>query len=73
MLNLTTEINELHETLPFRVGRAVARAALEDALKRVPDSNRRFLIDAIERLQSVSGTLYLAVPTLPTITQETLS
>ena len=56
VLNLTREANILDETLPCRVGRAVARASLDDALERVPDSNSRFLLDAIDRLPSISGT-----------------
>ena len=56
VLNLAREANMLDETLPCRVGRAVARTSLDDALKRVPESNRAFLVDAIDRLPSISGT-----------------
>lgn len=56
VLNLVREANMPDETLPCRVGRTVARTSLDDAIKRVPESNRRFLLDAIDRLPSISGT-----------------
>jgi len=56
VLNLTREASVLDESLPCRIGRSVARTCLDDALSRVPESNRGLLTDAIDRSTSISGT-----------------
>jgi hypothetical protein len=56
VLNLAREVNILDERLPCRIGKAVAKSSFDDALERVHDSNKRFLLDAIGRLPSISGT-----------------
>jgi len=44
------------ETLPCRIGRAVAHASLSDALSRVPESNKDLLLDAISQVHTLTGT-----------------
>lgn len=56
VLNLTKRTSILDETLPGRVGREVAHLSLNDALPRVPESNRALLLDALDRLPSITGT-----------------
>lgn len=56
ILNLTRESYISDEALPSRVGRVVAQEALEDASTRVPGCNKVLLLNALDRVPSLSGT-----------------
>jgi SAM-dependent methyltransferase len=56
ILNLVRKSAIADETLPCRIGRAVAHASLSDALSRVPESNKDLLLDAISQVHTLTGT-----------------
>lgn len=56
ILNLRRDDYSANSEVPFIVGRAVAKEALEAGLPDVSEGNRSLLVDAVEQIDRITGT-----------------